>query len=475
MDIGSGAGALLGASTGITNLANSLATRLGGTAPSYFSQLRNASFRGVHFVSLGSDNSFGRRKQVHEYPQRDTQWVEDLGRGLREFRMFGFVVGDDVIAQRDALIAACETAGDGELVHPTLGRRRVSLMNFHSVERWEKGRYFEFQFVFVENGSQVFPSVAAATKSLVERAADALDLSAELSFTKDAVSALASSASDATKKLNAALEWANTATGVVTDARNLFNVLTNLPGDFGRFLGSSATPSFSKFAGSDKTSVSATSASLTESATNNRVAVASAAATLVSAAQSLDQSNVAAFATATQSLSASVLAATTTPADAVRLLSTMVDFTADGQTDDSVVGAASATLGQAMRRLFRRAAIGSISRASASYLPSSHDDAVSMRDRVTTLIDAELSVAGDQGEDDAYGALCSLRAAVIVDLNQRGAALASIKTYTLPGSLPVLALAHRLYRDASRADELTAQVNPVHPAFMPSTFKADSK
>ncbi|HBA7856845.1 TPA: multidrug DMT transporter permease, partial [Escherichia coli] len=37
---------------------------------------------------------------------------------------------------------------------------------------------------------------------------------------------------------------------------------------------------------------------------------------------------------------------------------------------------------------------------------------------------------------------------------------------------PSLALANRLYQDASRADELVQAVSPVHPAFMPLSFTA---
>jgi prophage DNA circulation protein len=83
-----------------------------------------------------------------------------------------------------------------------------------------------------------------------------------------------------------------------------------------------------------------------------------------------------------------------------------------------------------------------------------------------------MAVAGDQGEDETYEALSTLRAAVVADLNKRGAGLSSIKTFNLPSTLPSLALATRLYRDPTRSDELVAQANPVHPAFMPTTFKA---
>ncbi|HDR9510661.1 TPA: hypothetical protein QDC03_005836 [Burkholderia cepacia] len=91
---------------------------------------------------------------------------------------------------------------------------------------------------------------------------------------------------------------------------------------------------------------------------------------------------------------------------------------------------------------------------------------------MTALIDSEIEVAGNQGEDQTYEALRSLRAAIIQDLNKRGAGLSSIKTFDMKGGLPSLVLGQRLYRDAGRADELVTQANPVHPAFMPLSFRA---
>jgi prophage DNA circulation protein len=122
--------------------------------------------------------------------------------------------------------------------------------------------------------------------------------------------------------------------------------------------------------------------------------------------------------------------------------------------------------------LFRRTSIGAVAQAASTYQPTSSDDAARVRDLVVGLIDAEMLVAGDQGEDETYEALSTLRAAVVADLNKRGAGLASIRTFTFPSTLPSLALATRMYRDPTRADEIVAQADPVHPAFMPTSFKA---
>lgn len=471
MNIGGGAGAVLSTASGIGNLASSLAARLGGSAQSYFDQLRPASYRGVPFVSLGSDAAFGRRNQVHQYPQRDKPWVEDLGRGARRIRMHGFVIGDDVIAQREVMIAAVETAGDGQLVHPTLGRLNVNLDGFRSIEHWEKGRYFEFQFEFIEGGQRTYPTAETATTQSVLNAVAGLNVAAALNFAKTALNAIAYGAAVLGTVVNTALGWYTYAKNIVGDARNLFQLLFNLPGDFGRFAGSATVPAFSKYPSSAVQS-NQTTQSMIQAATMARAAVGAASDAMTAAAAGFDATTVDAFTASVQGVTAAVLAATNDPMDSIRLLSTLSTFVPDAGTTTSVIGTAMGDMQSACSDLFRRTSIGSVAQASSAYQPTSSDDAGRVCDLVTDLIDAEMTVAGNQGEDETYEALSTLRAAVVADLNKRGAGLSSIKTFSLPEPLPSLALAMRLYRDSTRADELVAQANPIHPAFMPPTFKA---
>jgi prophage DNA circulation protein len=131
-----------------------------------------------------------------------------------------------------------------------------------------------------------------------------------------------------------------------------------------------------------------------------------------------------------------------------------------------------ATVQSATTDLLRRASVAAVAQAVSVYQPTSSDDAASVRRTVTGLIDREIRVAGDQGEDNTYEAMKTLRAAVVADLNARGGALPSIKTFEFAGSLPAPVLANRIYRNSSRSDGLVEQANPVHPAFMPPAFKA---
>lgn len=135
----------------------------------FFDELQPASWRGVPFAVKGATLKVGRRVAIHEHPHRDDLWVEELGRTGRRISLTGFLVqdaayGGDVIAQRAAMIAACETEDDGELVHPSLGRITVSLLGFEC-EETELGRTFELQFSFIQSGQQQFTSLAIATQA----------------------------------------------------------------------------------------------------------------------------------------------------------------------------------------------------------------------------------------------------------------------------------------------------------------------
>ncbi|BCQ23161.1 DNA circularization N-terminal domain-containing protein [Caballeronia sp. NK8] len=470
MSIASGAGAVLGTASGIQNLAHSLAARLGGSAQTYFQQLNVAKFRGVRFVSLGGASTFGRRVDVHEYPYRDKPWAEDLGRATRHFAISGYLVGDDVIQQRDMMIAACELDGVATLMHPTFGELDVTLLQFRTIERWDKGRYFELEFEFVEAGQKLFPSSSTSTISGLLEAVLGANAAASLDFVTNALTTISVGAAVLGTYVYSALGWYTTAKNVVVDARNLFRLLTNLPGDFGRFAGGSAVPAFSTTG--EVSNSQNTVSSLTAQAVTNRAVVDSAGTALMSAAAAMSAAGAANYAAAAADLAAAVLAAAPAPDDAVRLLISLSSYSNTNPTTSSNIGIAMASAQGAASDLFRRACVAAVAQASSQYQPTSSDDAAAMRDTVTALIDAEIVIAGDQGADNTYDAMKTLRAAVVADLNTRGAALAAMKTFQFAASLPALVLANRMYRDAARADEIVGEANPVHPAFMPLSFKA---
>ena len=218
----------------------------GDASVAWLASLQPASFRGVPFGVLTSECRFGRRVSVHEYPYRDTPWVEDIGRSARRISLVGFLItdsaiygGGDVLAQRERMIAACEEAGSGTLVHPTLGKLTVNLSEngFAVTERIDSGRYFEISFSFIEAGQRVFPSIIASTGDAVSSAADAVDAAASIDFSSRAAPALKNGAVVGAQAINAAATWARSAQNLANDATNLYHLVGTLKGTYGRYFG----------------------------------------------------------------------------------------------------------------------------------------------------------------------------------------------------------------------------------------------
>lgn len=247
----------------------------GGVSGAWLSQLRPASYRGVPFGVLSSSGKFGRRQAVHEYPYRDTVWVEDMGRAARRINISGFLVGDDVIAQRERLIVAVETAGEGELIHPTLGQLNVSNVAMSTDEEWEKGRVFHIQLSFIEAGVRVFPSVETSTKSVVASACTAADAAVKADFSTTVSESLKKGAAVVAQAASTAATWGRKAQRLANDATNLYNMVGTLSGSLGRY---------SKGGGLGKLTATIGAVSSVASSVPKLIALGSAARTAVDSA-----------------------------------------------------------------------------------------------------------------------------------------------------------------------------------------------
>ncbi|MDE3022264.1 MAG: DNA circularization N-terminal domain-containing protein [Pseudomonadota bacterium] len=267
---------------------------------SWFSQLKQASFRGIPFAVLGSEGHFGRRVALHEYPYRDTPWVEDLGRSTRQITLTGFLVSDsavygggDVLAQRERIIGACEAPGEGILVHPTLGRLTVSCANRYGSEgalvvneRWDHGRYFELTLSFIESGKRIFPSVLTSTADAVNAAAAVADTAANADFVTRASVVLVQGSAVVGQAVSAAAIWARNAQGLSNDATSLHNMVGTLEGSYGRYFAGRNQSGFSSVTNA-VTGGAATVNSLISLGAESRANVGTAGSTLSTIASGL--------------------------------------------------------------------------------------------------------------------------------------------------------------------------------------------
>lgn len=166
--------------------------------------LRPASFRGVSFYISEATIGAGRRLARHEYPQRDLPYLEDMGRKAREYKVEAYILGSDYMRGRDALLAAVEKAGSGQLVHPWHGTVVVVVQDCQLSEGTASGGYAKFSLTFVEAGKREAPVVRADTRGKLVKAKSRLRAAVEAAYAKamDLVAVPVSLVQDAMEGLN---------------------------------------------------------------------------------------------------------------------------------------------------------------------------------------------------------------------------------------------------------------------------------
>lgn len=393
-------------------------------------QLQPATFRNVGFSVKAAQTQVGRRMVIHEYAQRDEAYPEDMGRKARAFTVEALVIGPDYIKARDALIDALEAPGPGLLVHPYYGRRTVVLANPARIsETPDEGGLARFSLDFVEAGDNTQPSARIDTPSVVERRADA---------------AAAVLVEDFSDRFTVAGKPDFVEAGALTVAKD---VMSALDGVRRRLV-----PDLSVL--DDYT----------------------AAASGVSGKLASLIRTPADFANQLLGLYAGLTGLAGTPQSALAAYRGLASYGAGlpsvARTTPS--RQQQATNQDALAGLTRRAALVESARVASRIEFDSYDQAAAVRDELAGRLDDEASGIGPGGAavtvtDPVYDALVSLRAAMVRDINTRGADSPRISSATLSATLPALVAAYRIYGDATRADELVARNAGLirHPGFVP--------
>ncbi|HJW80822.1 MAG TPA: DNA circularization N-terminal domain-containing protein [Acidiferrobacterales bacterium] len=382
---------------------------------SHGGRANQGSLGGAPFIVPENEASFGRRTELHEYPERDLPYVEDLGRKAREFNLTVFVdasltLDEDYLAARDALIAVIEKPGPHTLIHPYYGTLRVSITVPARVrDSTREGGRATFTFTCVESGDLVFADAEYSTVVGVQDAAGSAEASAIDDF-------VATFSVDGLPDFHLA--------EIETDLTRTLGELTKVVGD-----------------------------------------VAGAIADEIRAPANMAGAIVGAI--------GNIATAAGEPLRALKLYENLFDAGDDGKAVPLTTSTRQrqAQSLQAQRLLVQRAAIVAAARSSSEAEYASLDDALAVRDRLVAAIDAQLeatdTVSGANIDDDVFLQLSALRAAVARDLLIRGGKLPRITRYTSPSTLPALVIAHRVYGDASRADEIVSRNKVRHPGFVP--------
>jgi prophage DNA circulation protein len=177
-----------------------------------------ASFRGAPFEVLRTRDNGSRAVVEHEYPYRDGAEVEDLGRKARRISLTAVIWGKDYEAALQKLIAAMDTRGAGDLVHPVFGPVKVQPVSWDIPHDGERPNYAEVALEFV---------VAAPDNPFFSRGWPKADAKAETarsaaaSVLAQAVAKCASAQAMARAGLRAVAELRSQASGVVTSGAGI--------------------------------------------------------------------------------------------------------------------------------------------------------------------------------------------------------------------------------------------------------------
>ena len=411
-------------------------------AASWRDRLQPAKFREAEFFVESAEGEVGRKTVLHSYPQRDVPFAEDMGRKERGFTLEAYVIGRDYMAARDRLIEALESPGPGTLVHPYRGTVQVVLVSARGpVESVREGGMARFSLVFSEAGENTYPSPTFNTAALVDAKADA---------------AITAVGDDFASEFNVAgmAEFVSThAQGLVADGltalRDISSMLSEMPSGLTSFVG-------------DLDRVSGMVASLIRQPSS----LASEMLGLVRGLGNL-------FAR---------------PENALRAYRSLWPF---GNQTAALLGttpsrSAMATNEQAFFGLIRQASAieaarsasqitfadaldaGAASRANGVTIPYSEYDNLQAATELRDDLAAQLDTAMETAPDATYAALADLRAAVVRDINTRGADLSTRSYYTPAATQPALLLAYQLYGDAMLDSLLLGRNDIRHPGFIPA-------
>ncbi|MBI5435962.1 MAG: DNA circularization N-terminal domain-containing protein [Nitrosomonadales bacterium] len=83
--------------------------------------LQDASFKGIVFEVVKTDDSSERAIAEHTYPYVDGSDIEDMGRGARRISVEAVFYGDDYETRLQKFLAVLDQAGAGEFIHPVFG------------------------------------------------------------------------------------------------------------------------------------------------------------------------------------------------------------------------------------------------------------------------------------------------------------------------------------------------------------------
>lgn len=384
-----------------------------------------ASYRGVPFWVDEDELTGGKRAEIHEYPERDLPFIEELGRSALKIRVAAHLLGEDYQTQRVALIEALETPGPASLILPTRGEIQAICLEHSTVERitGDRTRASWLSLTFVEAGANAYPQATGDTRSALVAAADPVRAVAEETFLE--------------RYMSLALpDWVHdsTAEALSTIARTVREsvALAQAPAD-------------------DLAALGIELRDLERDATE-----------LVRAPQQLSQAMLAAY----RSVGGFAGAPKRLYAALEDSLEALIDDPEIPETTD--FREAQVVNRREVDSLHRRAMLAEIVTVTTRIEFEAAEDALAFRERIGGLVDREVESASETGDDEVTATLQDLLVAVSRDLAVRAQRLPSRVLFEAPATLPALVIAHRLYGSTERTEDIIDRNGIAHPGFVGS-------
>lgn len=434
-------------------------------ADTWREQLLRASFRGVAFLIEDTSTPFGRKVQLHEYPKRDESYAEQMGKVARVHKVKAYVIGPDCFDQRDKLLKALETEGEGTLIHPWLGQMSVVPGQCEMAHSRREGGMVTFDLTFYPGNPQANPGVKANTARMTAQTS--------ASYWSSALGRYSS----AMAKVDAArinlVGLQNRLTGVfgvisgqfspLTSAfgsvSSLAQMLTNSPSSIsGLFSGYFSDLGLSSIKGSSSTAASAAGVASNESiSTATTSAGAAAFSSYGEAVGTL--SRQASDASSINTVMPGSAADTTAAAQALsNLVQDAVLVQATATAAEMPVVTPPAT-GEATASL-QQQVIEPVTRAEVPVA----DDVIAARDS----LDDAFWQASLKADATYYPVLNAARQQVVRHLTAVAASGVQLVNVTPPETTPAVVLAYRRFGDATRDGEIVQRNKITHPGFVPA-------
>lgn len=404
-------------------------------ARNWLKTLWRTSYKGAAFWVETDAESGARRIVIHEFPMRDTPYLEDLGERYREFTVTAYVASDRADTEAAQLMRICAQRGPGLVVLPTQGPVMVRCVEFSRTHAKDKLGYIAHSLKFVREGASTALTTVTNLINMIFVQAEAAASVAAIAY---ASAALVSDAPDYVQDaLQTGTENALVTLEAVRTSVNVDPVVNAIQRD-------------------------------AIAASYNAIPDVMAEGD-VSSLQTIGQSVVDISMALVESMDPNAaLAAMTSVIEATPSVTTV------SASLSSRWGASAATNAQVANTLLRLAALIAYCEAVAKVELGDRRYAITLRANVANFFDEQLS-ALSSNDYELYSALIKLRDATVDYLSRAVIDLAPVVRVAANIGMPSLFWAWRLYADPNRSTELVARNRVSHPSFMPPTFEALGK